>query len=95
MRLHRHKFLKWLKAKRPEEIVGENRDCHSCPIAKFYWDESGGSEIVIFDRWGDHFIDRGYDARRAPAWVEDFIYAVDGNPDRKITAARALEILAA
>lgn len=95
MRLHRHKFLKWLKAKKPDEIVGENRDCHACPIAQFYLEATGGNEVVIFDRWGDHFIDRGYDARRVPVWVEDFIYAVDGDPDGKITATRALEILAA
>lgn len=95
MRLHRHKFLAWLKAKRPEEIVGENRDCHSCPIANFYHEATGGYEIVIFDRWGEHFIDRGYSTRRLPWWAANFVHSIDREADGKITAARALEALAA
>lgn len=94
MRLHRHKFLWWLKAKEPDEIVGENRDCHACPIARFYLQASGGYEITIFDQWGDHFINRGYDVRRLPRWAENFVINVDGDENGKITAARAIEALA-
>jgi hypothetical protein len=95
MRLQRHKFLMWLKAKQPEEIVGENRDCHACPIAQFYVEASGGCEIVIFARGGEHFIDRGYSTLPLPRWAENFVLEVDGDENGKITAARALEALAA
>lgn len=94
MRLTERKFAAWLQAKPPNEIVGENRDCHSCPIAKYYYEASGGCEIVIFDRWGEHFIDRGGGARAMPAWAADFVFAVDREEDGRITAGRALEILA-
>lgn len=93
MRLHEHKFAAWLRAKPPTEIVGENRDCHSCPIANYYWAATGGHEIVIFDRWGVYFIDRGDGGRRAPAWAADFMSTVDGDENGQITAGRALEIL--
>lgn len=95
MRLDKPSFKRWLKAKRPDEIVGHNRDCHSCPIALFYYEASGGCEIVIFtDEWCDYVIDRGYIKTRAPAWAETFMFAVDGNADGKISASRALEVLA-
>jgi hypothetical protein len=95
MRLRESQFIAWLRAKPPVEIVGENRDCHSCPIAKFYYEASGGCEIVIFDRWGDHFIDRGYSQRRMPVWASAFVFEVDGDASGKITAGRALEVLGA
>ena len=92
MRLDRKKFTAWLKAKTPDEIVGHNRDCHCCPIALFYANSCGG-EIVIFDRDGEYYIDRGDQARRAPAWAAEFIFAVDGDDNGKISARRALEVL--
>lgn len=64
MRLDKNKFAAWLKAKPPTEVVGENRDCHACPIAQFYQEASGGCEIVIFDRGDGYSIDRGYDIRQ-------------------------------
>jgi hypothetical protein len=95
MRLDKSGFRRWLKAKRPDEIVGHNRECCSCPIALFYCETSGGSEIVIFtDEWCDYIIDRGYIRTRAPAWAENFMFAVDGDHYGKITASRALEVLA-
>ena len=95
MRLDRRKFERWLKAKRPAEIVGHNRDCHSCPIANFYSD-TGGGEIVIFDTGDRYVIDRGYMRTRAPSWAAQFIFEVDGDHDGlgKISAGRALEALA-
>jgi hypothetical protein len=95
MRLKRHQFLAWLKTKRPDEIVGKNRDCHGCPIALFYEHATGGSEIVIFERYGDLYIDRGYDARRMPAWAERFVRDVDDDQPLEVSAARCLELLAA
>lgn len=95
MRLDRRKFAAWLKTKRPEEIVGENRDCHACPIANFYSATSGGCEIVIFERAGyGYFIDRGDGGRPAPAWASSFISDIDGDDNGRITAGRAIEILA-
>lgn len=97
MKLIRSKFASWLAAKPPAEIVGHNRDCHSCPIAAFYKEASDGYEIVIFENanWGGYIIDRGYSRKPAPPWVERFIFHVDGEDDGKITAGRALEILSA
>ena len=94
MRLNQHKFQAWLKSKKPDTIVGEHRDCHSCPIANFYLETSGGCEIVIFDRGNDYRIDRGNDARLPPRWVSRFISEVEGQDENEITASRALEILA-
>jgi hypothetical protein len=96
MRLDQSKFAAWLKAKPPTEIVGEKRDCHSCPIAHFYFEASGGSEIVIFqDEWHHYIIDRGYSKRLLPAWAARFVFEVDGDSDGKITAGRAIEALCA
>lgn len=96
MRLLRHKFEAWLKAKPAEEIVGHNRDCHSCPIAHFYHEASRGCEIMIFDdcNWGGHVIDRGYSKRRLPEWASCFVFLVDGDVTGKISAGRALSVLA-
>lgn len=93
MRLVESKFAAWLRAKPPTEIVGENRDCHACPIANYYNEASGGCDLVIFERWGDYFGDRGDGARRLPAWAADFVFTVDCDENGQITAERALEIL--
>lgn len=93
MRLDRRKFRAWLASKPLDEIVGENRDCHSCPIAKFYDEASGGCEIVVFDRWGDHFVDRGYSKRPLPGWASAFVFHIDGDSRGKVSAERALEVL--
>jgi hypothetical protein len=94
MRLDRSKFRSWLKTKPAAEIVGHNRDCISCPIAKFYHETSGGSEIVIFDSpFGDHTIDRGYSKRPLPWWAECFVATIDGDVNGKISAGRALDVL--
>lgn len=94
MRLDQGKFVRWLKAKPSTEIVGNQRDCNSCPIANFYEDVSGGCGISIFDDgYGNHIIDRGYDRRPLPAWAEAFVFLVDGEEAEKVTASRALEIL--
>lgn len=93
MRLIRSKFESWLRAKPPTEIVGKNRDCHSCPIALFYEATSGGCEVVIYDDGDRHIIDRGYSKKPLPAWAAAFVFLVDGNADGKISAARSLEIM--
>lgn len=94
MRLDRSKFETWLKAKPPAEIVGENRDCHCCPIALFYVEASGGCEIVIFqDEWGDYICDRGYYKKRLPPWAAEFVFSVDGDTNGQISAGRALDVL--
>ncbi len=95
MKLDRAKFTRWLKARPSTDIVGENRDCHSCPLAKFYYEASGGCEVVIFDdsNWGGHVIDRGYSRRKLPDWASAFVFQVDGDAEGKITAGRALEVL--
>lgn len=95
MRLHRGKFKAWLKAKPATDIVGHHRDCHSCPIALFYQEASRGCEVVIFDDgYGGHIIDRGYSRRPLPPWAESFVFLVDGDATGKVSAGRALEILA-
>lgn len=96
MRLIRSKFEVWLKAKPVTEIVGENRDCHSCPIALFYCETSGGCEVVIStsSRSGGTVIDRGAGERSLPRWAHRFIFFVDEYVDKKISAGRALEVLA-
>lgn len=94
MRLDRTKFIDWLKAKPPTEIVGQNRDCHSCPVAQFYY-EASGCDVVIFDDGDGYVIDRGYNKRRLPGWAADFALSVDSDAYGRITAGRALEVLAA
>ena len=94
MRLNRRKFEAWLKAKPPTAIVGHNRDCHACPLALFYQETSGGWEVVIFENGDRYMIDRGSSVRPLTWWANRFAFTVDGNADGKITAGRALEILA-
>lgn len=94
MRLDQTKFKTWLKAKPATEIVGHNRDCHACPIANFYYEASGGCEIVIFDNGDGAMIDRGYSKRPMPWWASRFVFTVDGDAKGQITAGRALEVLA-
>jgi hypothetical protein len=95
VRLIRSKFESWLRAKPPTEIVGENRDCHACPLALFYEQASGGCEVVISsDRNGfGYVIDRGYGERKMPAWADAFAFLVDGDANSKISAGRSLEVL--
>lgn len=94
MRLILSRFEKWLKAKPPHMIVGENRDCHSCPIAQYY-SEAAGNDLVIYQdgNTGDYIGDRGYYKKRLPYWAENFVCAVDGDSNGQITAARALAVL--
>lgn len=94
MRLDQRKFEQWLRAKHPDEIVGQNRDCHSCPLALYYAEASGGCEVVISDDSnGGYVIDRGHSKRQLPAWASTFVFKVDGDFDGIITARRALELL--
>jgi hypothetical protein len=95
VRLNKSKFLAWLRRKRPDEIVGVHRTACGCPITNFYVEASGGHEVSIFDRWGDYFMDRGYDKRQLPEWAQRFVSEVDMNDDRRITADRAIQILLA
>lgn len=94
MRLIKSRFVKWLKAKRPEEIVGQNRDCHACPIAQFYT-EATGNDIVIYNNGAGYMGDRGYYNKCLPDWAQCFIFEVDGDSNGQISAARALAILEA
>lgn len=94
MRLNHSKFQAWLKSKQPDEIVGRHRS-PSCPIVNFYLDATGGHETIIFERWGEYYMDRGGGARRLPTWAEYFVVAVDGDELPEVTAARALELLTA
>jgi hypothetical protein len=95
MRLILGRFEKWLKAKPPTEIVGENRDCHSCPIANYY-SEVAGNDIVIYQdgNTGEHIGDRGYYKKTLPYWASRFVSTVDGDANGQITAGRALAVLA-
>ncbi len=93
MRLIQNKFEAWLKAKPPTEVVGHNRDCHSCPLALFYLETSSGCEVVIFENGERYMIDRGYSTNRLPWWANRFAHAVDGDADGTITASRALAVL--
>lgn len=97
MRLDRRKFLAWLKTKRPDEAIGNRQDCHSCPLANFYYDASQGCEVVIADNGldGCYYIDRGYDNRRLPRWAGRFVRGVDNETGSVITARRAIEIMMA
>lgn len=95
MRLDRNKFTDWLKSRPPTEIIGENRDCHCCPIARFYVEASGGCEVVIGERDGRLTIDRGYAERVLPRWAANFVFQIDGERHGKITAGRALEVMTA
>ena len=93
--MKRQSLRRGSRAKKPDEIVGENRDSHSCPLALFYA-EKGGNEILIFDDGlGGHLVDRGYSRRPLPPWASSFVHEVDGDQDGKITAKRALEALLA
>lgn len=94
MRLEQAKFRSWLEAKPPTEIVGEQRTCHACPIANFYH-EASGCEVVIFERDGEYYLDRGYSKKLLPAWASNFVFDVDDNANCEITAGRALELLTA
>ena len=95
MRLRENEFKRWLESKPPSEIVGEKQDCLCCPIANFYKEATGGCDIIVWHSWGEVFIDRGDGDRRAPGWVEYFVGEVDDAEVDQITAAHALEILAA
>jgi hypothetical protein len=95
VRLIRSKFKAWLKSKPAEAIVGEQRECHSCPIALFYCEATNGCEVVISTgRNGNYVIDRGDGERRMPWWAYRFVFLIDGVEDSKISAGRALEVLA-
>lgn len=94
MRLIQSRFEKWLKTKPPHEIVGENRDCHACPIANWY-SEAAHNDLVIYqdsNTW-KYIGDRGYYKQPLPRWAVNFVHEVDGDANGQITAARALAVL--
>lgn len=93
MRLIRKKFEAWLAGKPAAEIVGRAGDTCGCPLANFYHDASGGTEVSIFlSTDGGFKIDRGYSTTTLPIWARNFVFVVDSE-DLKVTAGRALEIL--
>jgi hypothetical protein len=85
-----------LKSMPRDHRAGRKRDNCGCPIARFHIDLSGGHEVVISsDRNGfGYVIDRGDGERSMPGWADAFAFLVDGEPNDKISAGRALEILA-
>lgn len=98
MRLERKKFEIWLKRKPADHVVGHSHDGCGCPLAHFHQETSGGWEVVISSARNGYgyVVDRGNGDRPLPAWADAFAFAVDGDGERgkKITAGRALEILA-
>lgn len=97
MRLDRNKFLAWLKTKAPNEIVGVARDSCGCPLARFYAEASGGSEVAIFDNGDGHLADRGYSRVPLPGWAQGFVINIDAEEpdDRQVEAWRAIQLLEA
>ena len=85
--LSRKAFEKWLREKKPGELVGARCDPHCCPIASFMGDGGYADSRV--------YVAAGQDFQPTPPWAIYFIIGVDGSglqPSR-ITAKRALEIL--
>lgn len=97
MRLDRSKFLAWLKAKAPNEIVGVTRDSCGCPLTRFYKETSRGSELAIFDSGDGLFADRGYSRLRLPIWAARFVRNIDDEEldDHQVEAWRAIQLLEA
>lgn len=97
MRLDRNKFMAWLKTKPTNEIVGVARDGCGCPLARFYKEASGGSEVVILDGGDGHFADRGYSRLPLPGWAQAFVSNIDDEElaDRHVEAWRAIQLLEA
>lgn len=99
MKLDRQKFERWLKAKKPDEIVGRSSDGCGCPLATFYADASGGAEVVISSSergcGTGYVIDRGYGSRQLPLWADAFAFLIDRGSERgsKVSAASAMETL--
>lgn len=93
MRLIQKKFAAWLAEQPPEKIIGRNRDCHTCPLNRYYEAATGGAEIVISTNDEGYQGDRGYGDRPLPYWAAEFARRVDREAIEQITARRALEIL--
>jgi glucose dehydrogenase len=95
MRLIRSKFERWLKSKAADDVVGYKRGNCGCPLAQFHSAASRCEVVISSDRNGyGYVIDRGDGDRKLPAWADAFAFLVDGEPTDKISAARAIEILA-
>ena len=93
--LTRAKFKAWLESKKPMEVVGIRQESLFCPLAEFLTKEYAndadciavGEDLIEMLKDGDV---RGF---TTPRWAIAFMHKIDASPVRRITAARALEIL--
>lgn len=76
--LTKENFIAWLKSKEPEEIVGEESRCLSCPIANFFR-QVYGVEVKIGHMFSGSDIQVIGDTEwvALPEWASDFITYVD------------------
>lgn len=75
-------------------MVGQNRDCHACPIAQFY-SETSGHEVVISSDCGELSIDDGDGDEPLPYWAARFVSEIDDiEQPATVTAESALSVLA-
>lgn len=88
--LTRAGFEAWLKAKEPDDIVGNARVCSGCPLAA-YLGETTHKRIAVLSKsystWS-HYID----TQLLPHWAIDFIGLVDAGAQH-VTAKTALSLL--
>lgn len=92
MKLDRKKFIAWLEAKKPGEIVGKKSDCILCPLGEFFR-EVGGHDVVISENGDGYRIDRGNGDKLLPFWASNFAFRIDCEVTDKITARQALHAL--
>jgi hypothetical protein len=90
-KLTRIGFRKWLKAKKPNAVVGKPTNNDVCPIANFLKEVTGHAHDVM---WSYAFRpDRPATLYSTPIWARAFISSVDSVREDSITAKLALKIL--
>lgn len=90
-------FKAWLETKTSSAQVGVPSDGEKCPLAKYFQSINGikpgqvevGGEIVIYDKDGLHS-----KAASSKPWMVKFMDGVDKIDGTRISAKKALDILA-
>lgn len=97
--LERDLFVRWLKARDAEQVIGEATHSELCPLAHYLQDVTGQAiSVTCLDVQFGWFSEEECKVIRKqlcklPAWAEEFVEQVDYADEAEIRAEVALQLL--
>ena len=90
--IERQRFERWLRSKKPAEVVGCTDNAESCPVASFM--QGLGYEGVFVSCMEVHWKDDAITHRdNLPTWAKTFVRRVDQTGEDNVTAEAAIAIM--